>query len=103
MGTHIFKLLNSFFQQLFTIPFLTVNLVQISSIRTSNILHIVFCFIDPIYGFVGTYSRITQVFLFQQINDAIFNRKTTTVPFRLYFEFEDFFIPLSLIFVTLKH
>ena len=49
--------------------------------------------------FVGTYSRISQVLLYQQVQDIIFNRKTESVPFYLYFEFEIFYIPLSLIFV----
>lgn len=34
---------------------------MIAGIRTANIVHLVFSFIDPIYGFVGTYNQIAQV------------------------------------------
>ena len=40
---------------------MTVNLLQLTSINTSNYVHIFFTLIDPIYGFVGTYNRISNV------------------------------------------
>nr|QNH67926.1 ATP-binding cassette transporter subfamily A member 5 X3 [Brachionus plicatilis] len=83
---------------LFTIPYLVTNLSQLKSINLSNTLHLVFTIIDPIYGFVGTYSRIAQVYNYQKSLDIISNKEFTGVPFKLYFEFELFKIPLSLMF-----
>lgn len=40
---------------------MAVNLSQLAGTRTANIVHLVFTFVDPIYGFVGTYNRIAQV------------------------------------------
>ncbi|RMZ97692.1 ATP-binding cassette sub-family A member 5-like isoform X2, partial [Brachionus plicatilis] len=87
---------------LFTIPYLVTNLSQLKSINLSNTLHLVFTIIDPIYGFVGTYSRIAQVYNYQKSLDIISNKEFTGVPFELYFEFELFRIPLSLMFGILN-
>ena len=81
---------------------MAVNISQLSGVKTSNKIHLAFTALDPIYGFVGTYSRISQVLLYQEILDIYSNRKTESVPFHLYFEFEVFYIPLSLIFVRKK-
>ncbi len=84
---------------LFTSPFFIINLTKTTNVKASNLLHIVFCFIDPIYGFIATYDRISEAFTFQQAKDILNKKKTRDVPFELYFEFENFCIPLSLIFV----
>ncbi|CAF1010970.1 unnamed protein product [Brachionus calyciflorus] len=92
------SILATLFNLLFIIPYLITNLTMIANIKTSNILHLVFTIIDPVYAFIGTYSRIAQVYLYQKNLDFIFNRESTNVPFNLYFEFDIFFIPLSYIF-----
>lgn len=41
---------------------MAVTITQMTTgIQTANIVHLVFSFIDPIYGFVGTYNQIAQV------------------------------------------
>nr|QNH67864.1 ATP-binding cassette transporter subfamily A member 5 [Brachionus rotundiformis] len=92
------SLLTTLVSLLFTIPYLITNLTQLKSINLSNTLHLIFTIVDPIYGFVGTYSRIAQVYTFQKNLDIVANKEFTGVPFKLYFEFELFRIPLSLIF-----
>ncbi|CAF0991135.1 unnamed protein product, partial [Brachionus calyciflorus] len=92
------SILTTLFTLLFVIPYLIINLTVIASVNTSNTLHLIFTIIDPVYAFVGTYSRIAQVYLYQKNQDFIFNREFTSVPFYLYFEFDIFSIPLSYIF-----
>ena len=82
---------------------MAVTLSKIGSLETSNILHIVFSFIDPLYGFVGTYSQISQIAFYQQAIDCanIFKNDTKLdVPFGMYFEFKTFYVPVSYIAVS---
>ncbi|RNA41260.1 ATP-binding cassette sub-family A member 5-like isoform X1 [Brachionus plicatilis] len=88
----------TFLLLLFTIPYLIVTLSQLSSLRTSNILHIVFTLLDPVYAFIGNYNRIAQVYLNQKVEDIKLGKNSTTVPFGSYFEFHLNFIPLTFIF-----
>nr|APD26543.1 ATP-binding cassette transporter subfamily A member 5 X2 protein [Brachionus koreanus] len=88
----------TFLLLIFTIPYLIVTLSQISSLKTSNILHIVFTLVDPVYAFIGNYNRIAQVYLNQKVEDIKLGKNSTTVPFSSYFEFNLYFIPLTLIF-----
>nr|APD26541.1 ATP-binding cassette transporter subfamily A member 5 X1 protein [Brachionus koreanus] len=71
------SLLTTLVSLLFTIPYLITNLTQLKSINLSNTLHLIFTIIDPIYGYIGTYSRIAQVYAYQMNLDAILNKEFT--------------------------
>nr|QUF59433.1 ATP-binding cassette transporter Abca5 [Brachionus angularis] len=90
--------LTTLFMLLFIIPFMATSFTKLSNIQTHNMLHIVFSLLDPIYGYIGAYSKISDVYLEQQKQDIFNNKEFTGVPFKLYFEFENFFIPVSIIF-----
>jgi ATP-binding cassette, subfamily A (ABC1), member 5 len=78
------------------IPYLAVNLSGIGSTNISNILHIVFTIIDPIYAFVGTFGRISQVSITTKLLNCFTNDEKEPA-YSSYFEFETYFIGLSIL------